>query len=296
MQIYRELLAYDGVTGKIDTKQIGEAQREVHSIYTALFPHGDELFVPRVFGWTHDFFSGKYGDYQPIDARYHNLEHTLQVTLCMTRLLRGRHRAAARPAITQKMFELGLLAILLHDTGYLKKRDDNEGTGAKYTLIHVDRSIEFAAQLLYEKSFAPSEIKAVQNMIRCTGVNVNLAALMFQSEEEKMAGFALGTGDLLGQMAAKDYIEKLPILYEEFAEAYRFGAGNTAFEKVFESAEDLLRKTPDFWENYVKPRIENDFLGLYRFLNEPYPDGKNCYIERIEKNMSRLRRPLGQSP
>src|SRR5690606_10931 len=106
-----------------------------------------------------------------------------------------------------EMVELGLLAILMHDTGYLKRRDDTGGTGAKYTLIHVERSMEFAAELLRENHFTDSEINAVQNMIRCTGVNVNLAAIPFQSEEERIAGFALGTADLLGQMAAKDYVD-----------------------------------------------------------------------------------------
>ena len=44
-------------------------------------------------------------------------EHTLQRTVCMGRLLYARHRAGAAPALTQEAFELGVLAILLHDTG-----------------------------------------------------------------------------------------------------------------------------------------------------------------------------------
>ena len=70
-----------------------------------------------------------------------------------------------------------------------------------------------------EKGFGPADIRAVQNMIRCTGVNANLSVIPFQSEMEKMAGFALATADLLGQMAADDYVDKLPELYQEFAEA-----------------------------------------------------------------------------
>jgi hypothetical protein len=280
------------MTTEIDTKEIAEVQREVQSIYREIFPQGNGSFISDVFGWANNCFTGNYRDYQPIDARYHDFEHTLQVTLCMARLLRGRHFAKATPVLTQKMFELGLLAILLHDTGYLKKHGDNEGTGAKYTLIHVDRSIEFAAELLREKKFADSEIKAVQNMIRCTGLNVNLAAIPFQGEQERITGFALGTGDLLGQMAAKDYIEKLPVLYSEFSEAANYNAGKARSRAPFTSAEDLLQKTPMFWEKFVRAKIENDFQGVYRFLNEPYPDGKNFYIDRIEQNISRLRQQL----
>lgn len=280
------------MTVETDTKQLAEVQNEVESIYRSIFPHGDSQFVSRVFGWASDCFTGQYHEYQPIDARYHDFQHTLQVTLCMARLLGGRHSAKALPVLTQRMFEVGLLAILLHDTGYLKKRKDTEGTGAKYTLIHVDRSMEFAASLLSEKNIPIGEIRAVQNMIRCTGVNVNLRAIPFQSEQERITGFALGTGDLLGQMAALDYVEKLPVLYSEFAEAFHYNAGKMGSEELFSSAEDLLQKTPLFWEKYVKNKIENEFQGLYRFLNEPYPDGNNVYIERIEENMSRLRRRL----
>ena len=277
---------------EIDTRQISKVQQELQSIYFAVFPQGDPDFIPRVFDWTSDCFTGRYKDYQAIDARYHDLQHTLQVTLCMARLLRGRHVAKVTPVLTQKMFEVGLTAILLHDTGYLKKRKDTQGTGAKYTLIHVDRSMEFAAEMLREKNVPIAEIRAVQNMICCTGVNVNLSAIPFQSEQERITGYSLGTGDLLGQMAAPDYVEKLPILYSEFAEAFHYNAGKMGSEDMFSSAEDLLQKTPLFWEKYVKNKIENDFQGLFRFLNDPYPDGNNLYVERIEKNMSRLRRQL----
>ncbi|MEP6663014.1 MAG: hypothetical protein ABJC04_05050 [Verrucomicrobiota bacterium] len=274
-----------------DTKQIAEVQRTVQSIYTGIFPAGDPAFVPRVFGWTNDCFTGQYPGYQPIDARYHDLEHTLQVTLCMMRLLQGRHVHGDTPALSDRMFQLGLLAILLHDTGYLKRRSDVQGTGAKYTLIHVDRSIEFAAELLGEKGFSASEIKSVQNMIRCTGVKVNLETIPFQSEAERLMGFALGTGDLVGQMAAPDYIDKLPILYSEFAEAFHFNEGKLDEEEMFHSAEDLIQKTPAFWETFAKPKIEKDFLGLYRFLNES-PGGENRYLQRIEKNIARLKQTL----
>ena len=140
----------------------------------------------------------------------------------MARLLRNRHDTNAEPRLTRRMFELGMLAILMHDTGYLKKQGDTEGTGAKYTLTHVDRSIQFAGELMLGHDYPVEDILAVQNMIRCTGVNVKLDSIQFQDDLERIAGFALGTSDLLGQMAAADYVDKLPILYSEFAEAARY--------------------------------------------------------------------------
>ncbi len=202
-----------------DPVAVEQATREA---YLAMFPKGDGLFIARIFDWAGDCFNGRHADYLPIDARYHDYEHTLQGTLCMARLLRCRHAADAIPALPQRTVELGLLAILLHDTGYLKKRDDTSGTGAKYTVTHVDRSCEFAARLLGEKGFLLREIKSVQNMIRCTGVDATLSVLDFQDEPERITGHILGTADLLGQMAADDYIEKLPILHAEFAEANAF--------------------------------------------------------------------------
>src|SRR5438034_5501175 len=52
--------------------------------------------------------------------------------------------------------------------------------------------------------------------------------------------FALATGDLLGQLAAEDYVEKLPILYGEFAEAAKFSNDERHFVASFSSAADLI--------------------------------------------------------
>ncbi len=273
----------------VDTRIPGAVQDRVQEIYRRLFPEAGEAFVPRAFQWATQCFAGRYADYQAIDAGYHDLEHTLQGTLCLALILQGRHAAKTQPPLTRKTFELGLLAILFHDTGYLKKKGDSEGTGAKYTLIHVGRSAVFAGEFLSQKGFAPSDVLAVQNMIRCTGVNADLRSIPFQSELEKTIGFALATADLLGQMAAADYVAKLPVLYLEFAESARFSKENAARMAAFASAEDLMRKTPAFWEHYVLPRINGEFGQLHRFLNDPYPDGPNSYLQRIEAHIAQLR-------
>jgi hypothetical protein len=254
-----------------------------------MFPGASSLFVPQAFGWAIDSFTGYFGDYQPVDTRYHDFEHTLQGTLCLAKILYGRHCAEVKPALTGKIFELGLLAILLHDTGYLKKWNETHGTGAKYTAIHVGRSAEFAEKLLTEKKFTREEIRSVQNMIRCTGVDATLDKIPFDNELEKITGFALGTADLVGQMAAEDYVDKLPVLYEEFAEAAAYAKDYSHFIAAFSSAEDLMEKTPAFWKDNVLPKLEHGFGGMYRFLNSPYPAGPNSYLNRIEANMERLK-------
>jgi hypothetical protein len=275
----------------VDTKDPVAVLDEVREIYTAMFPQGDAEFPSKAFEWALDSFRGNYDNFQPIDARYHDLEHTMQGTLCFARLLQGYHGTRVDPQLTEGMVQLGLLAILLHDTGYLKTRDDNEGTGAKYTLVHVNRSCDFAAKLLTEKGYSNAQIKAVQNMIRCTGVNVDLSKIPFTSEEERMLGYSLGTADLLGQMAAEDYIDKLGILFAEFEESARYN-GKFSGAGAFSSVEDLRTKTPVFWEKYVLPKINSDFRGLYRYLGQPIAQTENFYVQRIRQNLERLQREL----
>lgn len=271
----------------VDTKDPAAVEAVAQSIYAWAYPDADPGFVPRVFGWAKDCFHGRYAEYQPIDAQYHDLEHTLQGTLCMVRLLEGRFLEKVEPRLPRRFFELALLAILLHDTGYLKVKGDNEGTGAKYTLIHVQRSADFAARLLGENGYSPADAHAVQNMIRCTGLNADLGSIPFDDSIERELGSTLATADLLGQMAADDYVEKLPILFAEFAETAAH-AGKMPGGGVFKDAQDLISKTPGFWRFYVTKKIATDFQGIYRRLERPPGSGNNDYIRRIEANISRI--------
>jgi len=279
----------------VDTRDPDAVHDEVRAIYAAMFPDGDPRVVPRAFGWIRDCFEGRHPGYRPIDARYHDLEHTMQGTIGLAQLLQGRHAAGVEPVLTAREFELGLLAILFHDTGYLKRSDDHEGTGAKYTAIHVERSAAFANEFLAAKGYSDGDVFAIQNMICCTGVQVDLPALRFRNEIERTIGYALGTADLLGQMAADDYLEKLVVLYDEFAEAEKFPGAPLPAAFHFPSADALMRSTQGFWEHFVLPKINDDFRRLYTFLNDPYPDGPNSFLQRIEGNLARLRQQLAAS-
>ena len=89
--------------------------------------------------------------------------------------------------------------------------------------------------------------------------------------------------------SAADYVEKLPVLYLEFAEAAKFSGGDSPKSIAFRSAEELMRNTPGFWQHYVLPKIEKDFGALHRFLTDPFPDGPNFYLDAIEANIAKLR-------
>lgn len=277
----------------VDTKDVPAVQAEVLRLYLGAHPDGSPAFLAAAFAQLQRCFLGETPKYQPIDLRYHDLEHTMQGTLCLARLLHGRHHSGARPLISRRLFELGILAVLMHDTGYLKRPGDTDGTGAKYTAVHVTRSAEFAAECLPARDVQPAEIRAIQSMIRCTGVGLSLEALSFQSEAERVVGYALGTADLLGQMAAEDYVDKLPVLFEEFAEAAAHNPDRQPAYTRFADPLALMRDTPEFWQQYVWPRLNRDFGGLYHFLEEPYPGGPNWYLERIEANLARLHQLVG---
>lgn len=267
-------------------------QAVTESLYGSMFADADPRFVGQAFRWFIQSFSGGYHDYQPIDVGYHDVEHTMQGTLCLVRLLHGRHQSGAQPVLDRRGFELGLLAILFHDSGYLKPGSDDQGTGAKYTVDHVERSVAFAEKILAERGYAETDIAAIQNMIRCTEVDTDIDAIRFQSETEKIVGMAVGSADLLGQLAASDYVYKLKDLYVELVESTAHAEKGSEVGGQYTCVEDLMRKTPDFWENYAKKRIENEFQSLYKYLSDPYPDGANAYLERIEANMVKLRQSM----
>src|SRR5256885_2040956 len=121
-------------------------------------------------------------------------------------------------------------------------------------------------------------------MIRCTGVDTVLNEIPFPGEQEKMIGHALATADLLGQMAADDYVDKLLILYAEFAEAARHDGEKVGFVGGFKSVDDLIHRTFGFWYEFVFFKLDWDFGGLYCFLNKPYPTNPNKYIHHIKAN------------
>jgi hypothetical protein len=237
-----------------------------------------------------DFFNGNFKDYQKCDTLYHNLEHTLQLINPFAQIIDGWNKTGQSPRISFKYFELGLIAVLLHDTGYIKKSGDNKGTGGKYTFVHINRSIEFARKYLPERGFSAGEIKSVSNMISCTGVATRIKGISFSSDEERICAYALGTADFIGQMSADSYPEKLPDLYREHKESYDYEGIEKLREKgiyIFESAEDLIKKTPLFYTDIVQKRFK-EMGSVESCIKYHNPDIHNYYRTSIEKNIERL--------
>jgi hypothetical protein len=271
-----------------DTKSATAVAEAVRAIVAATFPGAALPAADHLFADVEAMFTGHYLDYQAVDLGYHDFEHTLQATLCFARLFAGRHVARAEPVLSVRHFELGLAAALLHDTGYLKLRSDRAGTCAKYTHVHVLRSCAFAASYLPEVGFTLRDTEIVTGAIRCTGPISRLARLYFNARADQLLGCMLVTADYLGQMAATDYPDELDLLFHEFLESDEFFHLPTE-HFTFQSARELIEKTPDFWTKFVRPKLEKEFEGVYRFLALPYPDGPNPYVDAIERNIALVR-------
>lgn len=258
----------------------------------ALGDIGSEASFPlidRLFADVTDMFEGRYPGYRAIDMHYHDFEHTLQATVCLTHLLQGRSRCADKPVLKPRDWELAIMAVLLHDSGYLKETHDVEGTGAKYTIVHERRSCEFARQYLPRMGVTGSEIEDICSAIICTGPQSRISQITFHREEARIFAFILVTADYLAQMSAADYPDELPILYREFLEAYEFEQVPEE-KRPYKSVDDLLRRTPNFWQNYVRPMLDFEAGGVHRYLTTA--GQPNPYLQAAEDNIAEVQRRL----
>src|SRR5688572_21556825 len=127
----------------VDTKSAPAVASFVEAKFTSMHAGASLKWLKTIFHDIEGMFAGRHPDYSAVDLRYHDLEHTLQATVCLVLLLEGRHAAGAEPRLDVRQFELAVAAVLLHDSGYLKLRSDQDGTGAKYTFCHILRSCSF---------------------------------------------------------------------------------------------------------------------------------------------------------
>ena len=265
---------------------------KIREIYKEHYKNDDIETVKGVLHDLMDLFSGNMKGYSKCDTGYHDIKHTLQVVPPFIGILDGWNKSNKPPKIPKELFDRGIIAVLLHDTGYIKADNDLEGTGAKYTFVHTQRSADFATAYLSKKGFDKDTIDSIKNIIMYTGVAVDYDKLPFNSEEEKLVGYALGTADLLGQMSADDYPAKLPTLYREFEESYHFEGIDKLRKQgmtVFDSADDMIKNTPSFYEGAVKERFKN-MGSLFKYLTYHFDDERNYFIEAIEENIKKIMR------
>ena len=203
------------------------------------------------------------------DALYHDLEHTLFVTLVGQEILRGRH---LRERLTPDDWVHYTVALLCHDIGYIRgvcradTRDsfviDADGnrvtpprgsSDAFLTPYHVDRGKIFVRERLGQVPEIDEE--RIARAIELTRFPVPESGDHQETDTE--AGL-VRAADLIGQLADPNFPRKLTNLYCEFVET------GTAESLGYSSAADLADSYPAFFWDKVQPYIGDavEFLQL----------------------------------
>ncbi len=284
------------VTNAVQVSKPAAVRDAVHELFADTYPGAsfDKLWLA-----FHDFerlFTGQYPGYLGCDTTYHDVQHTLDMTLALARLVVGYERSVD-PAdrLGAQRAQMVIVTSLFHDSGYIRheERDSDFQNGAEFTLYHVSRSADFLRRYLPELGLS-RDVGVSSMIVHFTGYELDLDKIELDDPRDAICGHLLGTADLIAQMADRCYLEKCrDRLYKEFV------LGGIAIESAgpgavvvrYESGIDLLKKTPGFYRQVSKERLESKFNRAYRYVEVLY-DGANPYVESIKMNLTHLVRVL----
>ena len=291
----QDRLNQNDVTNRVNVEHPANVREAVLRLFTARYPGADFAPLERAFEDFHALFEGRYPGYLSCDTLYHDMRHTLDMTLAMARLVDGHDRSCA-PAdrLGARRAALGILIALLHDSGYLKRTSEAEvENGAIFTKVHVSRSADFIASYLPKVGFAP-EAALASRLVHFTGYEMDVDDIPVDEPRDRMIGCMVGTADLIGQMSDRMYLEKCrEFLYREFVWAKiareRLPDGHEVVR--YASPEDLIIKTPGFYEYVARTRIQKKLGAADRYA-EAHFDGPSLYQSEIERNMEFLRETI----
>ena len=201
-------------------------------------------------------------------APYHNLEHTLLVTLVGQEILRGKQRLEGR--VTPRDWAQVVLALCCHDIGYVRGVCQADGAGvyttgrggqfvtlppgatdAALTPYHVDRGQQFVREQCGQRALL--DVEAIVAAIERTRFPVPADAA-----HQPTADYPglVRAADLIGQLADPHYLQKLPALFAEFAET------GTNARLGYATPADLRAAYPAFFEHVVQPYIQEGLWYL----------------------------------
>lgn len=204
------------------------------------------------------------------DALYHNVEHTILVTLVGQEILRGKQ--IREGGVSCENWLHFIISLVCHDIGYVKgvcRGDDDRnhcyatGNGdamveltpgasdASLTPYHVDRG-----KLFIEERFGGNQIIDAKIIKQ----NVELTRFPVPKEEDhqdtrNFPGL-VRAADLIGQMSDPRYLKKIAALFYEFEET-----GQNKYLK-YSHPGDLKSNYPKFYWNVVHPYIQDGLRYL----------------------------------
>jgi len=270
----------------VNTQDPDAMHQEIQSIVKLLKTGSISRNLAVAYKDTVRLFNGTFPGYRASNTKYHNLEHTAMVTLATARLIHGC--AGNGFDFHPDHILTALTASLFHDAGLIQTERELEGTGARHTIGHENRSVKFAREYLVKKGFSEKTITNCAHMIFCTDLKQDVSEIPFESEEIATLGKIVGSSDLLAQIADRHYLEKLLLLFKEFEEAGVPG---------FDSEEQLLCKTEGFYKNVARKRLTEDFdnlaVNMRRHFMEKWDIHRDLYQETIENNIKYLKTICG---
>ena len=226
------------------------------------------------------------------DALYHNVEHTMMVTLVGRDILRGR--ALLRHTTALDWAHL-LVACLMHDIGYVRgilggDREDSyviDASGQMVTLprgssdaalsaYHVDRSKLFVLDRV-------AETKLLDEQRIARAIEFTRFPASAHEEEIGEEGSLLRAADLIGQLGDPRYLQKANALYWEFEEMgvnKQLGYGSPA---------DIVDLYPQFYWNSVLRHVQT----AIRYLS--VTESGRQWIANLYSNIYRAERAIGQA-
>jgi len=227
------------------------------------------------------------------DALYHNVEHTMLVTLVGYDIMKGR--ALLTPTAPSDYAHL-LVACLFHDIGYVRgilDGDEDNGyvidaTGRKTKLprgasdaallpYHVDRSKLFVLDRIAKMDqLDPERIARAIEFTR-------FPAAHDPENGDNEEGLLVRAADLIGQLGDPHYLRKANALYYEFEEV---GMNK---QLGYTSPADLTDLYPQFYWKSVSPHIQT----AIRYLN--VTSSGRQWIANLYSNVFRAERDLSLS-
>jgi hypothetical protein len=195
------------------------------------------------------------------DALYHNVEHTMLVTLAGHDIMRGR--ALLAPTLPGDYAHF-IVACLMHDIGYVRgvlKGDGEDGliVDAKGNKVCLPRGSSDAALAPYHversKLFVLNRIETIEGLdadriARAIEATRFPACPLANEKEANEDGMLLRAADMIGQLGDPHYLRKANALYHEFEE--------TGQNKKlgYTSPADLIEGYSQFYWSRVSPYVQ----------------------------------------
>ena len=285
---------YD-VTNTVQVSSVASVRQSVEELFRQTWPGIGTERLGKAFTDFERLFTGQFPGYCGCDTVYHDMQHSLDDTLAMARLLAGydlSHTPDQRLGGDRAL--MGIVVTMFHDSGYIRQIDDTQHrNGAEFTSTHVSRGAQFLSRYLPSIGLA-NWVPVAMQIIHFTGYEVPFDQIRLDEPRDRKVGHLLGTADMLAQMSDRCYLEKCrDRLYPEFVLGGLAVArsDNGALKVNYGSGLDILRQTPQFFAETLRTRLDGEFNGAYRYLEALY-GGRNPYMEAIERNLEYLNRVL----